>query len=106
MMVSGEPGVDCPTADNQRPVLVLTRPTARVGSTLKTMNEIGVVCLHLPVIDLVPLDRLDPIDPATVDLIVFVSPAAVEHGVSTPCAGSVEAEHAMFERVNVRSCSA
>ena len=83
MMVSGEPGVDCPTADNQRPVLVLTRPTARVGSTLKAMNEIGVVCLHLPVIDLVPLDRLDPIDPATVDVIVFVSPAAVEHGLAT-----------------------
>lgn len=83
MTVSRQSDVDRSTTDGQRPVLVLTRPTARVGTTLQAMNEAGVVCLHMPVIDIVPVERLNSIDLAGVDLVVFVSPAAVEHGLAT-----------------------
>ena len=62
MTVSRQSGVDRSTTDGQRPVLVMTRPTARVGTTLQAMNEAGVVCLHMPVIDIVPVERLNSID--------------------------------------------
>lgn len=61
--------------------VLVTRPAERADGLAARIEEAGGIALRLPVIAIEPVDRRPAVDVPGYDIVLFVSPAAVSHGV-------------------------
>lgn len=61
--------------------VLVTRPAERAEGLAARIEEAGGIALRFPVIAIEPVDRRPAVDALAYDIVLFVSPAAVSHGV-------------------------
>lgn len=61
--------------------VLVTRPAERAAGLAGRIEQAGGIALRFPVITIEPADHRPAVDPGSYDALLFVSPAAVAHGI-------------------------